>query len=166
MEQTPKLEDKLELEKKFQVNIPLINIRNPKQQKIEWPLNQLDYQNLNDVIFNSGSRKTETWLRSSIASKNDLFDKTAILIPLQESPIIFQDITYPTSHVFPGAPNTSLSLERKLVNVNYHYKPSGQILLSENLVHTKIFGNVYKNLLINIKRLTIRTLRVKLTVFS
>ena len=144
LEQTPKLEDKLELEKKFQVNIPLINIRNPKQQKIEWPLNQLDYQNLNDVIFNSGSRKTETWLRSSIASKNDLFDKTAILIPLQESPIIFQDITYPTSHVFPGAPNTSLSLERKLVNVNYHYKPSGQILLSENLVHTKIFGNVYK----------------------
>ena len=159
------LEDKSELEDKFQVDAPLISTRSPKQQNIKWPLNQLDYQNLNDFIFTSGSREAATWVGSSTAPRNVLFNKTAILTPSQRSSIVFEDITYPTLEGFPEgeysnkpsevllrksnqwAQNTSLLrffLGKKLIDVNYHYSPSAQISLNENLSRTKLFGNVYK----------------------
>ena len=44
-------EDKSESENnKLKGAIPLVRIRQPKQQKIQWPLNQLDYQNLNNFV--------------------------------------------------------------------------------------------------------------------
>ena len=46
-------EEKSELEKKLQINVPVVRIRNPKQQAIQWPLNKLDYENLNDFVFSS-----------------------------------------------------------------------------------------------------------------
>ena len=75
------LEDKSELEKKFQVDVPLIRIRNPKQQNIQWPLNQLDYTNLNDFI---------------VTSKTNSFNQVANLGQKSNSSIIFGDITYQT----------------------------------------------------------------------
>ena len=45
-------EDKTESEdNKLEGIIPLIRIRKPTQQKIHWPLNQLDYQNLNNFVW-------------------------------------------------------------------------------------------------------------------
>ena len=201
------LENKSELEEKFQVDVPLVSTRNPKQQNIKWPLNQLDYQNLNDFIFTSNSDFTEsedfvrseaynleTGVGSSTVPRNLLFDRAAILIPSQRSSIVFEDITYPTLEGFPKLPevaklassacipegeysnkpsevllgksrqsseNTSpkqtefvqvsprgellrLFLGKKLIDVNYHYSPSAQISLNENLSRTKLLGNVYK----------------------
>ena len=111
------LEDKSELEKKFQVDVPLIRIRNPKQQNIQWPLNQLDYTNLNDFI---------------VTSKTNSFNQVANLGQKSNSSIIFGDITYQTIK------------EKSPTSINYHYLPSAQILLNDNLVKKRTFANIYK----------------------
>ena len=111
------LQDKSELDKKFQVDVPLIRIRNPKQQNIQWPLNPLDYQNLNDFIF---------------TPKTNLVNKISNLGQKTNSSIIFQDITYQGVK------------KKNSTSINYHYLPSAQILLNDNLSQKKTFGNTYK----------------------
>ena len=113
------LDDKSELDKKFQVDVPLIRIRNPKQQNIQWPLNQLDYQNLNDFIF---------------ISKTNLVNKIYNLGQNSNSSIIFEDLTYPNVK------------KKNSTSINYHYLPSAQILLNDNLAQKRTFGNIYKKI--------------------
>ena len=123
------LEDKTELEEKLKVNVPFIRILNPKQQKIQWPLNQLDYQNLNNFVF---------------SSQNSLFNKPSHLsfldISLPESnensSILFEDTSY--------GDVKDKQTEKNLTLINYHYVPSAQVLLNENLTQKRIFGNVYR----------------------
>jgi len=46
-------EEKAELEKKLEANAPLVFTVYPIQEKLRWPLNKLDYENLNDFVFSS-----------------------------------------------------------------------------------------------------------------
>ena len=65
-------EDKRESEdNKLEGIIPLIRIRKPTQQKIHWPLNQLDYQNLNNFVwsYNFQQHPTINFRTSSKSTK-------------------------------------------------------------------------------------------------
>jgi ATP-dependent Zn protease len=123
------LEDKTELEKKLKVNVPLIRVRNPKQQKIHWPLNQLDYQNLNNFVFS---------LQNNLFNKSSQFSFFNIGLPQgkNQSSLRFEDISYRDVK--------DKQKENNLTQINYHYVPSAQIVLNENLTQKRIFGNVYR----------------------
>ena len=115
-----------ESDKKFEVEIPMISIRHPKQQNIQWPLSSLDYQTLNDFIF---------------TSQTNLVTQIANLGSKVNSSIIFEDITYTKdlcSVLVQGLK------KKNSTSINYHYLPSAQILLNDNLPQKKFFGNMYK----------------------
>lgn len=112
------IDEKTKLDKKFQVDIPLVRIRNPKQQNIHWPLNQLDYHDLNDLILNSQQKiSKEVNKKTSISGLANTY----------------QSISY----------SQKFSEELK-PKISYHYIPSAQVLWNEYLVKKKTFGNVYK----------------------
>ena len=135
--------------------MPLILIRNPKQETIYWPLNQLDYQSLNDFIFSSENKLVNKSATSIVLPHFEL-TPPVVLSPSHDrqgngatakaypASINFGDITYGTAN------------QENLTSINYHYLPSAQIALHETLAQKKVFGNdykkvvtVYKNILEN-----------------
>ena len=167
-------EDKTESEdNKLEGIIPLIRIRKPTQQKIHWPLNQLDYQNLNNFVWSYNFKehptinfKTSSKSTKLISEQNKQFSLNALpnskisVFPSTSNELKLNklcsniksgdfsvkglDVIYKgleknqTFSLF--KPNKDIS--KKII---FHYLPSANSALNQNLTENKIFGSVYKN---------------------
>jgi len=148
-------EDQSESEKnKLKGAIPLVRIRQPKQQKIQWPLNQLDYQNLNNFVgsdyfkepkvddFHSNTRSGHFSGRGLDLIYKGLEKNQAFSLFKSKSFSKYPQgtrlgISEPGAHkaVF------DKDLSKK---ISFHYLPSANSALTQNLTENKIFGTVYK----------------------
>ena len=148
-------EDKSESENnKLKGAIPLVRIRQPKQQKIQWPLNQLDYQNLNNFVgsdyfkepkvddFNSNTRSGHFSGRGlDLIYKGREKNQAFSLFKLKSYFKYSQDTRFGISEQ--GAYKTVFDKDLPK-RISFHYLPSANSALTQNLTENKIFGSVYK----------------------
>lgn len=165
------IEDKRESEdNKLEGIIPLIRIRKPTQQKIHWPLNQLDYQNFNNFVWSYNFQehptinfKTSSKSTKLISEENSQFSLNALpnrKIPVfssnnnevkVNSNIKSEDFSVKgLDLIYKGLEkNKAFSLFKSNKDISkqiiFHYLPSANSALNQNLTENKIFGNVYKN---------------------
>ena len=167
-------QDKRESEdNKLEGIIPLIRIRKPTQQKIHWPLNQLDYQNLNNFVWSYNFQQHPTTnLRTSSKSTKLILEENS-QFSLNASPN--RKISVFPSHnnevkvnklcsniksgdfsvkgldlIYKGLEkNQTFKLFKSNKDISkqiiFHYLPSANSALNQNLTENKIFGSVYKN---------------------
>ena len=134
--------------------IPLIRIRTPKQQKIQWPLNQLDYQNLNNFVESDYFKEPKVDGFHSNTRSEHFSGRGLDLIytGLQKN----QAFSLFKSKFFANYPQgTRLDISEQRAHkavfykdlskkISFHYLPSANSALTQNLTENKIFGSVYK----------------------
>ena len=104
------------------ISVPLIRIRNPRKQAIDWPLTQIDYQPIKNFFIQQDFNLVRIY--EKFDSNNSIKSKKAKGVNK----------------------NQFIKKPRNLVTVKYHYLPFSQILINSNLPHKKIFDSIYQKI--------------------
>ena len=148
-------EDKSESENnKLKGAVPLIRIRQPKQQKIQWPLNQLDYQNLNNFVGSDYFKepKVDDFYSNTRSGHFSGRGLDLIYKGLEKNQAFS---LFKSKSFFKYPQGTKLGISKQATHkavfdkdlsrrISFHYLPSANSALTQNLTESKIFGNVYK----------------------
>ena len=100
------VEENTKSDKELQVDIPLIKIRHPKNQPINWPIDKLDYQNLNNFVF--GFLRTNN-LRLLQPKKLHFLKNSNLNNSFSHS-----NFTLTSNYSFPSLKNKNLGAAKKL----------------------------------------------------